>query len=1135
MEHQRIQRTSTWSQTQKKRESGSIEPPKTVQKKATGASQLETSGKYVSPVPSDWMQKDPTIQRIMASDPVLRDILQEYFEPSIAPQDKASNDRVQKQTAPAPPAKQSVVDTSPEPSDWVQQDPVMRRIIANNSVVRQIFQQQKQPSDAAQGNVNTDAVGQQSAQLKQDCQAGSSDTPSVTPPIQAKLTVSTPGDKYELEADAMAAKIMAMPDSAIQQQELTTPESHPTTPSVQRASQGDRTVNPELENRIQNATGGSPLPEAVQSFMEPRFGVDFSQIRVHTDSNAAAMCKEVGAKAFAVGNRVYYGAGYAPGKNELTAHELTHTVQQGAAKQLTKQIRQQPASSPSQAVKKITRDDIPERLKKIPLNSFEQPSPTKKLSAKQFTPDCISQKPNRISLKLSEILTPKESLTPKQFTKDSATANFNKVSPEISEQQIGAKKLQPQLSTPSQSSPQIQRNPIAQLESLRQLKDILTRVLGNASGVIGSIARNPVGFATNLVSALRQGFGQFVTNIRTHLQNGLVSWLTGGSLGSIRQPISLSNPQGIFNLTLQILGVGGNYIRSRAVNKFGATFVSRLEKSVSLFQQLRNNGLLGMFSQIQQQLGNLQTTVVEGIRKFLIERVIQAGVKWILGLLVLPISGVVKAAQTVYQVLDFFINQASRVAALVQAVTTAVQTVASGKTGVAAKAVEEALARAIPVLMGFLASLAGVGGNLAVQIRSLLAKVKERIDAVIDGLLERARGLLLQQQGNGQGSGNGGRTSSQTTGQSPPTNRQNSQQTRPNPAGQNNQISAPKLTPTDIRQHEQMASEAVQQLENTNGRLKDYNTTRAEKIAQARRMKPNYDRRLKSPIKFNVHFESNIAKDKADNDLDFKVVIAPNNTTKIGSVPTKKEPGLPPTDVTYTPQGNKAGSVKAEPLTRLRGNTKGERATYDDIPGWKHITEIDYGRFSNNRYGPVNWVKMHLLSEKLHGPGEPWNLVPGRKSDNASMEQGPESDAKKRIDRSEVLYYEVSVTYHTGEIVKDFPATINVKWGSMKEQGESFVRDKQLGHWTKNLEEPPLDGATALVIDLSTAGEINLKKLGLPIRLARNIAEESKSGPFKDEEDFKTRMEARYNNKGKFEREYWPLIKPLIGSGKARF
>jgi hypothetical protein len=267
-----------------------------------------------------------------------------------------------------------------------------------------------------------------------------------------------------------------------------------------------------------------------------------------------------------------------------------------------------------------------------------------------------------------------------------------------------------------------------------------------------------------------------------------------------------------------------------------------------------------------------------------------------------------------------------------------------------------------------------------------------------------------------------------------------------------NSTGQPQLTPADIRKHEQMAIEAVQQLKKINGQLKDYKTTRTEKIAQAQRMKPGYDRRLKSPIKFNVHFESNIAKDKADNDLDFKVVIAPNTTTKTGSVPTKEQPDLPETKVTHEPEGNKAGSVTAEPLTKLKGNTKGGRPNEeDDIPGWKHVLEIDYGDIGNGRKGPRYWVKMHLLSQELHGPGEPWNLVPGRKTDNKLMELKPENDAKKRIDNDEVLYYEVRVTYHTGEsdIVKDFPATIDVKWGSMKKDGKSFVRDKELDHWKK--------------------------------------------------------------------------------------
>jgi hypothetical protein len=62
--------------------------------------------------------------------------------------------------------------------------------------------------------------------------------------------------------------------------------------------------------------------------MEPRFGADFSAVRVHTGSDAVQMNRELGAQAFAHGSDVYFGAGKSPGNNELTAHELTHVVQQ---------------------------------------------------------------------------------------------------------------------------------------------------------------------------------------------------------------------------------------------------------------------------------------------------------------------------------------------------------------------------------------------------------------------------------------------------------------------------------------------------------------------------------------------------------------------------------------------------------------------------------------------------------------------------------------------------------------------------------------------------------------------------------------------------------------------------------------
>src|SRR5205085_3153068 len=72
--------------------------------------------------------------------------------------------------------------------------------------------------------------------------------------------------------------------------------------------------------------------ETTRTFMEPRFGHDFSRVRVHADGRAAESARSVNALAYTVGEDLVFGAGqYAPGTSagkRLLAHELSHVVQQ---------------------------------------------------------------------------------------------------------------------------------------------------------------------------------------------------------------------------------------------------------------------------------------------------------------------------------------------------------------------------------------------------------------------------------------------------------------------------------------------------------------------------------------------------------------------------------------------------------------------------------------------------------------------------------------------------------------------------------------------------------------------------------------------------------------------------------------
>jgi hypothetical protein len=86
--------------------------------------------------------------------------------------------------------------------------------------------------------------------------------------------------------------------------------------------------------------------------MQPRFGHDFSQVRVHADARAAESAEAVNARAFTVGQHIVFGAGlYAPSTRagqHLLAHELTHVTQQRGAADIQRQPAppQKPAPPP---------------------------------------------------------------------------------------------------------------------------------------------------------------------------------------------------------------------------------------------------------------------------------------------------------------------------------------------------------------------------------------------------------------------------------------------------------------------------------------------------------------------------------------------------------------------------------------------------------------------------------------------------------------------------------------------------------------------------------------------------------------------------------------------------------------------
>lgn len=176
--------------------------------------------------------------------------------------------------------------------------------------------------------------------------------------IQTKLAINQPGDIYEQEADRVSEQVMRIPEP---QQQCACGGGYPRCQTEQldheheglqtkhiNASDSERLQAPPIVHEVLQSSG-DPLDQATREFFEPRFGYDFSHVRVHTDARAAKSSQSVHALAYTVGNNIVFNMGqYLPHVDSgklLLAHELTHIVQQGESAAISPAVARQPGDA----------------------------------------------------------------------------------------------------------------------------------------------------------------------------------------------------------------------------------------------------------------------------------------------------------------------------------------------------------------------------------------------------------------------------------------------------------------------------------------------------------------------------------------------------------------------------------------------------------------------------------------------------------------------------------------------------------------------------------------------------------------------------------------------------------------------
>lgn len=308
---------------------------------------------------------------------------------------------------------------------------------------------------------------------------------------------------------------------------------------------------------------------------------------------------------------------------------------------------------------------------------------------------------------------------------------------------------------------------------------LINNIIAKAMQAFNDIKRDPIGFLKNLLRAVKTGFVQFFDRIGTHLLNGVTGWLFKelGDAG-ISPPTDLSL-RSILGLVFDVLGISMDKIFEKLAAKIGQERVAqiramgeRLAGAWAFISDVMTRGPIAIWEYVQEKLNNLWSMVLEAISNWIVTRIISQVTAKLLSMLdPTGIMAVVNGFIAFFKAVQSFIAYLREMLEIVNSFVEGVAEIAAGNVTSAANYLEGALARAMPVAIGFLANQVGLGG-LGRRIGEMIGRAQEKVDEGIDWLIDKAMKAgtsfmnMLRGGGNAQEGANGAASDASLDGKS---------------------------------------------------------------------------------------------------------------------------------------------------------------------------------------------------------------------------------------------------------------------------------------------------------------------------------------------------------------------------------
>jgi hypothetical protein len=503
------------------------------------------------------------------------------------------------------------------------------------------------------------------------------------------------------------------------------------------------------------------------------------------------------------------------------------------------------------------------------------------------------------------------------------------------------------------------------------------------------------------------------------------------------------SPGALFTLALQVMGITKVKIRERAVELLDEEKVGLLETTGGVIHKIYNEGPASIWDMIVEKLSDFKEIVWEAIKSYITKTIIEAAVVFLLSMLS-PIGAFIKVCMAIYDFLMTLVRFKDRIVDLLDSVLGAVTSIASGAIDSAAKAIERAFAKSIPVIIAFLAALLHIN-NIAAKVRDIITRIEKRVEKGIDfvilkgwSMISKGFSGMLKVKNKGREMLERGKDFAVATGK---------------------KAVGAVAGWLGMKKHFKLANGEDHEIYFAGSAVAP-----EVMVASARGIsvqKLVNQRRKRNPLPTQQQNDNLTLALSHKTELD-AFILQNNNPAPGGGTATRNIDGqistrleiikvhllagdaihvagqdLPLTNITYQMSNGKAGKVVAEPLTKLPGNTKGSVPGKTVIPGWPYVKTLSESERQK-------WRRVHLINENLHGPGTIWNLVPGDERLNSSMKVGIEKDVKEAVESGGTFYLHVEVSgwyQRDNPLVSDyFPMGVEAVYGRLPDasKGEKY-------------------------------------------------------------------------------------------------